>query len=209
VIGKKAGGCAVALWAKLHDHATKDSTDVGGWLTFKAGDAMHEAVQAALVAEEMAATGWVVVGVEKWATHRGLNGRIDLLLLHMETGQKLIVDIKSKNSNFFKWAKTKPADVLQVQFYMEAEDAEFGMILYVDREGKFDPIQREVDRADERVEKGLERISELQRAETQDDLPEWVEFCTGSDWQVRYCNLESCLCARREMGDTSEDDPEF
>jgi hypothetical protein len=209
VIGKKAGGCAVSLWGKIHDLPVKDSADLAGWLKFKGGDAFHKIIQDYIASTELADAGWFVAGIEKWVTHRGLNGRVDVILQHIETGQRCVVDIKSKDANFFKWAKTKPADVLQVQFYMEAENAEWGMILYVDREGKFEPIQRQVDRADDRVEIGRARLQELQDAGSLDDLPEWVEYCEGRDWQIRYCNLETCLCAARVTGGTDEDTPAF
>lgn len=209
------GDCARKLWAKLRDEP-QDPLTPGVQLMFKAGDMMHDQIAEWL--EEHMPDKWELVGVEERARENiePLRGRYDQLWENTETGEMMVVDVKSKRGGSFRYLKVdgpKPGDVLQVQAYMMSTHAQKGALLYVDREGQNWVLMFEVERDDETVQEAIDELVRIRDAAQAGDPVATLEPVLkrrdnkGPDsikvewpWQVEWCPLEECHCQARATG---------
>lgn len=166
-LGGDDGGCAHSLWKRVRNYPRAPET-LGQMLMFDNAHSLHE--RAAELMDLGLPKDWEIVEIEKSVAHKlpkGMKGRLDVKLRNKESGVTLIVDIKTVRGNAFKFLdKPKPAHVLQVQTYIWAENADGGLIVYLDREGQNAVLQFSVPRADDRVLDAMARTVRLISAET-------------------------------------------
>lgn len=209
-LGPDHAGCPVAWYLKMRDAPTKEM-NAGRILMTQAGDLLHDHM-ADLLKMALPMEGWRVLKVEKRTyLDTDLEGvtigaRLDVLIEHIATGIRAIIDVKTKRGNAFGYLdEPKYSDELQVQGYIKAEDADHGYLLYVDREGQNFCKDFFVPREDHRVDKALEILNEMNSA---DEPPETLTLGIsitenkGADsvylkkpWQIEWCDLETCACA--------------
>ena len=202
------GGCKKQLWAMMRDEPRKVSTP-GSDLMLAAGDRLHETIEQWLV--DHLKGDWKVTSIEKKVTVDGLAGRLDILLENAGEQIKCVADIKTKRGAAFRYLfNAKVPDKVQVQTYMKGEDADMGLLIYVDREGqnwiKIFPVHRD----DNRVHLVTEKIKEIKKkALTGDPVPGVEPILVrkenkGPDslsvkwpWQAEWCPLQHCYCKAR------------
>ena len=211
------GDCRLKLWAKLRDEPQEPLTS-GVELMFGIGDLVHDHLVTLL--RDHLPGDWEILGVEERVQVNGARGRYDLKL-GLPNGETMIVDFKTKRGGAFSYLDyegPKSPDVRQVQAYCMADDADRGMLVYVDREGQNFIRVYEVERDDELVKEDLATLIWVRGlAQKGSPLP-LEEFLTptlsradnkGKDslkltwpWQVDWCHLEDCLCRDRydDMG---------
>ena len=207
-LGPDFAGCQVAFWHKCRNAPVKE-TNAGRHLMTQAGDLLHDWVGDAMKMA-LPMQGWRVVCLEERVTlsHDGedIGSRLDILIEHMETGWRTVIDIKTKRGAAFGFLnEVKPADELQVQAYIKAKNADDGYVLYVDREGQNFVRAFHVERADERPEKAIEILKQIRDSETPPPclkLGISVTENKGADsvylkkpWQIEWCDLKVCACA--------------
>lgn len=206
-LGGDDGGCAHSLWKRVRNYPRAPET-LGQMLMFDNAHSLHE--RAAELMDLGLPKDWEIVEIEKSVAHKlpkGMKGRLDVKLRNKESGVTLIVDIKTVRGNAFKFLdKPKPAHVLQVQTYIWAENADGGLIVYLDREGQNAVLQFSVPRADDRVLDAMARTVRLISAETPPPIMEpKVTYKTyktvdallvvKSPWQCDWCPLRGISCA--------------
>ena len=151
-------GCPRALWLRLNG-ATKKQATTGKLFMFYQGRRLHDLL-AELITPHLDEE-WHIIKIEQPVSIHGLTGRYDYQMIN-KAGTKVIVDFKTIRGRAFNYLDgPKPAHVIQVQGYMAAEDAAYGIIWYVDREGQNASKQFIVERDDERVKNcalGLEEM---------------------------------------------------
>ena len=202
-LGPELDGCPVEFWMRCRDEPRK-KVSPGQMLMFKMGDLMEEYL-VGLLERHAEAHGWRVISSQESREAFGIRGRSDVTLEHIVTGVRIVVDIKTKRGNAFRYLnEPKPGNVLQVQHYVAAADAVGGVLLYADREGQNFVRQFDVPREDERPEKAVEALTELR------DNPIPPDFVPlrlkrrrnkGADsvyietpWQMEWCSLKTCAC---------------
>ncbi len=117
-----------------------------------------------------------------------VSGRTDSLLLI--DGKLCLVELKSANTNMFKFHLKEPKEqhVWQLQLYMYLTNVQDGIILYEDKntqEIKEFYIEYDHDLVEELVEK-IRYVNECVR---NGELPE--RESTPSEWKCRYCQYTS------------------
>lgn len=201
--------CALSWWGQMQGLSTRP-VSVGEAMMFDHGNRLHERLGQILV-EQLPRYGWFVVGVEKRVSYNSIYGTLDLLIEHARTGYRLVIDFKTKRGNAFKYLdEAKRDNVLQVQFYVEAADADGGMLLYVDREGQNFVKSFFVPRAKELVDEAIRQSYEFIDPEIFPEGPPPVGLTLerrqnkGPDsiylktpWQMDWCKLETCLCRQK------------
>jgi len=208
-LGPDHAGCQSAFWHKCRNAPTKD-VNAGRLLLMQAGDLLHDWMSDALKMA-LPQQGWRVVSVETKAhldhADESIGARLDVLIEHMESGHRSIIDVKTKRGNAFGYLdEVKPGDELQVQGYIKATDADDGWVLYVDREGQNFVRAFHVERADERPEMAIEILKAIRDA---DEPPPSLKLGLiikenkGPDsiylkkpWQIEWCDLQQCACAK-------------
>jgi len=202
-LGPEHDGCQLSWWEQVHGAPVKEPSN-GELLMFRQGDNLHEDLVILLMPSLMI-EGWEIEGVEEEARFYGVTGTYDLKIRHRETGTTVVIDFKTKRGNAFRYLdEPKSGDVLQVQFYVAAEIADYGVLLYVDREGQNFVRQFEVERDDERVCTAIDTMRSIWES---DEPPEPVGLKLsrrqnkGADsvylklpWQIEWCRLETCSC---------------
>lgn len=217
------GDCKRKLRAKLDDEPQKPLSP-GVELMFSTGDALHERISQWLY-EHMGDRGWELVEVETSASiniphsTEELRGRLDMLFerdVSKSRKMRVVVDVKTKRGGAFHYpplsqGKAKRPDELQVQAYMKSKDADFGLVLYVDREGQNFIVAAPVRRNDEAVGRAADILVGIKTAPV-DQIPliepkVKINKNKGPDsievewpWQVEYCNLDTCHCRENLVG---------
>jgi len=207
-LGPEFAGCQVAFWHKCRNAPTKD-VNAGRLLLLQAGDLLHDWMGDALKMA-LPIQGWRVVSIETrvYLDHddESIGSRLDILIEHMETGWRTVIDVKTKRGNAFGYlTEVKPGDELQVQGYIKAADADDGWVLYVDREGQNFVRAFYVEREDHRPEQAITILKGIRDAdEPPETLPLGISITEnkGADsvylkkpWQIEWCDLEKCACA--------------
>jgi len=207
-LGPEHAGCQTAFWYKCRNAPTKD-VNAGRLLLLQAGDLIHDWMGMAL-SRAVPAQGWRVISIEDrvYLDHddESIGSRLDVMIQHVETGWKTVIDVKTKRGNAFGYLdEVKPGDELQVQGYIKAADADDGWVLYVDREGQNFCRAFHVEREDHRPETAISILKEIRDADeppptlnlgikiTENKGPDSVSLKVP--WQITWCDLKSCACA--------------
>lgn len=203
VLGPDDGGhCKLQFWLSCRNAPRKKNTP-GELLMFKAGKLMEQWAGDTLK-KWLPMHGWEVIGEEVRARTENLSGRMDFLLRHVATGKKRVLEVKTKRGAAFGHLKTAAVNnVMQCQFYIKAEDADDGVVLYLDREGQNFARAFKVERDDKTIqwaEEELVRIrdgekpapmaAKLTRTENKGPDSVYLEL----PWQVAWCKLKTCEC---------------
>jgi hypothetical protein len=118
-----------------------------------------------------------------------------------------VVDIKTKRGGAFSYLnEAKPGNILQVQAYMKGENADFGSVLYVDREGQNFMREFDVPRADNRPEEAVRRLVSI-RDNPIPPAPVGLRIVRNTNkgpdsfrvelpWQIGWCDLVTCACKK-------------
>jgi hypothetical protein len=198
-------GCARQIKYRLEGAEKKDLT-VGEELRFDHGHRIHERV-VELLSDSLPTQGWDIAGEEVSVSDRlpdNLTGRLDFDLVGPE-GQHVVCDTKTARGRLFDYVEEpRLSHKRQLQVYMWAEDADYGIVLYVDREGSNAPQSFIVERDDERVN---ELLSKLKTIQDIDELPNILDPSLrrrenkGPDslyieqpWQCEYCPYKAITC---------------
>jgi len=219
-LGPDEGGCQVAWLKEINGAPPKEKSPGVAWM-FANGDAVHESI-VILLTQSLPFHGWAVTSVEKRAVYKHytqkpallgqpigpetIGARSDIIITHLETKIKVVIDVKSKRGNAFKYLfEPQPSDVEQLRLYLAAEGAAYGILLYADREGQNGFKAFRIERDDAGVTKAVQHLMDLRagliepvppriRANiTQNKGPDsvYIKF----PWQVEWCKLEHCVCA--------------
>jgi hypothetical protein len=201
--------CARQLKMRLNGVDQRKHKD-GELLMFDQGQAMH--VRLSQLIEKglkLAGDRWIIAFTELGSTD-GLPGDIEGTLdvqLYGPNGENGIIDYKTVRSGAFRWlTKVKEANKLQVQAYMMAHDADFGIVVYVDREGSNFARQFVVQRDDEAVILAQQEVEALRASAT---LPPVITADYGAlretktkglavpveqPWQCTWCRYHESHC---------------
>jgi len=190
------GKCPRQLWLRLQG-AEKQPLHPGQMLMFAAGHRLHAAcVEWLRVGLE---GGWEVQDAERDLSDilpEGITGTCDCVL-YGPNGEVVVVDFKTVRGNAFRFLDNpKPANVLQLQTYCYALDADYGKLLYVDREGQNFAKEFTVDRDDEAVERAVEvakRTKALQAPPPVLD-PTLKKGKPTLPWQCSWCDYADMSC---------------
>lgn len=213
-LGPELDGCTLSFWLKCKDEPRRDKT-AGELLMLSIGNTTHDFI-ADLISKAVQPYGWTVESVEKRVTleveidgdtTESVGSRLDIKLKHGETGATHVIDIKTKRGGAFRFLLDgKPGDYLQVQAYMKGEDADFGSLLYVDREGQNFVREFNVPRSDHRPEEAIKRLVAIRDNPTPPDPVELRlerKENKGPDsvyikmpWQIEWCDLLTCACKK-------------
>ena len=190
--------------------AKRRDKDPGHLLMLKVGELVHEYI-AGMIGDAVEPYGWDVTGVEKHVELTEgsvtIGGSLDIELTRRSDGYVLIVDVKTKRGNAFKYLdEPKPGNEIQVQSYVAANDADAGGLLYTDREGQNFMRWFPVARDDSRPRKAIRMLDQIRNS---DEPPDPVGLTVvrkelkGPDsvylnesWHIGWCDLEECLCAK-------------
>jgi hypothetical protein len=211
------GKCPRQLWLRTHS-ALRAAPTLGKALMFDHGKGIHSRI-VPMLERGLKGTGWRLAHVE--LSLKGLlpdidSGRLDTVLYGPD-GQVLVLDFKTVRGAAFRYlTDPKPKDILQVQTYALAFDADGGVLLYIDREGQNGAKQFDVVRDDEAVERATLVAREIVGRESPPDLlrptleirankgPDAVYL--NEPWQCRYCDYRDVACdgalpkALRDLG---------
>jgi len=196
-------GCLRQVWYRINGYPRKENTPGKLWM-FKQGHRIHELVPELLELP----TGWRPFDVEIKTGLDGITGRYDLKLV--KTGGDgpwitVIADFKTVRGNAFRYLdKPKPSHVAQLQGYLLSENADYGILLYIDREGQNGFLQFRVDRDDEGTKERCEILNALRGYSHPTRLPEpnvrlrenkndWAIY-VSSPWFCEYCDYRDISC---------------
>jgi hypothetical protein len=209
-IGEK---CPRQLWLRLQGAEKKPHTS-GQLLMFDHGNRIHERLVEIIRVNLNG--GWQIQAVEKRVELGVFTGRYDTRLWNSTEGWEIIVDFKSIRGRAFSYLEeAKPANVLQVQAYIMAADADGGLVFYVDREGQNQCKQFYVARDDERVSNAM--VDAVRLAKGQDPGILEPKLVIGKNkgpdsvkltmpWNCNYCDYLDVSCPgalkkkHRELG---------
>lgn len=155
-------GCKRQLFHKLAADERKDKT-VGELLLFRFGDRIHEDV--AEMIDEYVPGDWTVLGTEVYGNEiEGVVSRSDILLESPE-GDEVVVEVKTSRGRAFSY-RNGPEDVreahkLQAQTNCLATGSDYGVLLYIDREGSNAPQSYIIEPDHDRVLSIVEELEEL------------------------------------------------
>lgn len=207
-LGHEKDGCQRAYWL-MANGAERTPRTPGRSLMTNAGKLIHDYLPDLLGRALMFDSDWVVDGIEVPVEYEVdgivVRGTYDVKLRNVVTGQTCIVDFKTKRGGAFRYlTEPKPGNKLQVQCYVEAEDADFGHLLYVDREGQNFMVEFGVERDTVAVKNA---VHELDRIRHLTDPPPVIPLKLerkknkGPDslylklpWQIDWCDLKECAC---------------
>jgi hypothetical protein len=201
--------CARQLKMRLNGVDSRDHT-AGELLMFDQGHAIH--VRLSQLIErgfKLAKSGWIIAYTELGSTDNlpgDIEGTLDVML-YGPNGEKAIVDYKTVRGGAFRWlTKVKEANKLQVQAYMMAHDADFGLVVYVDREGSNFARQYVVQRDDDAVLLAQQEVEAIRASTT---LPPVITADYGTlrptkkkgdavpvaqPWQCTWCRYHTSHC---------------
>lgn len=196
------GHCRLQFWLACRNAPRKESTP-GELLMFKAGKLMEQWVGPALK-KWLPMYGWEVIDEERRVRSANVSGRMDFLLRHVATGKKRVLEVKTKRGAAFGHLKVAAGNnVLQCQFYVKHEDADDGMLIYIDREGQNFVKTFMVKRDDATVAWAEGELVKLRDGEKPPPMAVKLTRTVnkGPDsvylehpWQVKWCHLQQCEC---------------
>lgn len=199
--------CARSVVKRVRGEDRKEST-IGKMFMFDHGHRIHERVTD-LIREPLLKQGWEIIGVETPVNEflpEWMRGTLDLEL-RGPNGEKVIVDYKtSRGRNFDYLNKPKAGNVIQLRGYMMVTDADYGMLLYLDREGQSTPVPFVVERDDAQVLAGMEYLKQLNELPADKEParmrpkvklsknkgPDGVKLTLP--WQCSYCDFLDVSC---------------
>lgn len=195
-LGTVIDGCPRQLWLRLNG-AKSRTLRLGELLMFDAGQRIHDRM-----VEALQLGGCSVIDSELETGYMGLTGRYDAKLdIH---GHITIADFKTMRGAAFKHLPgPKPSHVAQVRGYLAAEDADAGLIIYIDREGQNGIRVFDVSRDDEEVDSMVMKLKAIQGDERPPvlkpllDLIERKNFKTvyvRQPWNCDYCRYIDVSC---------------
>ena len=203
-------GCPLEAWA-LHKHYARRELSSGQCFMFENAHSMHQRV-CEMIKSVGRLSPWKVVAIEKPCAYEvdgvAVYGTADLVIEDNE-GNMLVADVKTRRGNAFSHLfEARPGDVLQVQAYMRALDANRGGVIYVDREGQNASRWFVVERDDAAVGDATRKLRDILK-----DIPKPLKplpirkELKGPDslwikrpWKMDYCSLEECLCIAANPG---------
>lgn len=194
--------CHRALWLRYYDYE-KQERNAGTKLMFLQGDRLHS------MAAELLDKGlneWDITGIETNISEGlpdGITGRTDLI---MDNGiQSMIVDFKTVRGNAFNYLhEPKESHKLQVRTYMYATGADYGAVLYVDREGQNFARQFFVEENHLQVENAINQAKNIidmdkppqkmtPKIKTRENKGDDAVYCE-MPWQCQYCDYLDVSC---------------
>lgn len=197
--------CARQLWLRLRGADRKQPTP-GDMLMWEHGHRLH-VMLTDLLSQGFTLLGWdwTIVDVERELRLDDAGdviGRLDVEL-RGPNGEQVILDYKTKRGRAFSYLDAaKPSNMLQVQTYARTRDADYSIVLYVDREGTNFARQFVVHRDDEGVElamKDAKDIALLALAGTREppvhpydytlrELKKGESVMLKQPWQCEWCS---------------------
>jgi hypothetical protein len=204
-------GCLRQVWLRLHGAEGKKDGP-GKELMFEHAHRIHEMMVEVL---EHLGEEWEVSKVESpidgLFAQEQADGRLDVLLTHRPSGVRLVYDTKTVRGAAFRWMSeveeigfpwvhAKPGHQLQVQAYARAEQADGGLIVYVDREGQNWLRLALVPRDDEAVEVAAAALQEAALAEEAPPVLAMKEKLVRGKralkmpWQCEWCQYLDISC---------------
>jgi hypothetical protein len=201
--------CARQLKMRLNGVDQRKHTD-GELLMFDQGQAIHERLSQLIESGfKLVKSGWIIAYTELPSSDNlpgDIEGTLDVML-YGPNGEKVIVDYKTLRGGAFRWlTRVKEANKLQIQSYMMAHDADFGIVVYVDREGSNFARQFVVQRDDEAVILAQREVEALRASAT---LPPVITADYGAlretkkkglavpvaqPWQCTWCRYHVSHC---------------
>lgn len=190
--------CPRQLWLRLRG-APRAADSNGKRLMFRKAGEIHKLL-AGWMQEKLGEStdgDWIVVEVEELVENEG-TGRLDVLISHRD-GTRVVVDFKSMRGAAFRYLDgAKPSHVIQVQDYIRAKGAVYGLIVYTDREGQNGQRQYVVERNDTAVVAGWEVLKAVQASEKPAPKIPPKKGKTGKPdelpWQCEYCPYLGGAC---------------
>lgn len=155
-----------------------------------------------------------IIGVEESVTEQltaklgfKITGRYDCLVTD-PAGKKVVVDFKTVRGVAMRFLieKPKPTHQIQIQAYLFATDADYGILLYIDREGQNGFKEFRVERDDAAV---IAAANKLRAAVDADEAPPILEpkitqlktkTKIERPWQCEYCRFCSHSCPGADVG---------
>lgn len=199
------GKCPRQLWLRLSGAEKKPPT-AGQMLMFRQGSRMHEYIIPYLEAglQALGEGDWHIEAIEEGVLLPGPTyGRFDARLTNGQN--KIIVDFKTLRGRAFSYLQEpKPMHVLQVQGYIAGDDADGGLLFYLDREGQNQARQFYVQRDDERIREAIKYCMDIAKSETppaylqpkvkvgKNKGPDSVKL--ELPWQCSYCEYLDVAC---------------
>lgn len=204
--------CSRQFWLRLKGEE-KTPPGIGQMMMFDNGHGIHERLVAKL--KKGLPEGWTVAAVEgETGAKLGIKGHFDVKLRGPK-GQVVIVDFKTTRSNAFKFEDGLPklANVYQIQGYGYEENADAMILLYVDRDGSNTPIQKVIERDDERVLASAEYIKKVAASPVPPEKMLPVinikenkgpnSVVASLPWQCKYCDFYGISCSGPMLKDDS------
>lgn len=196
--------CPKALWLRIRG-AEKKELKPGQKLMFQQGNNLHE--MAVKLLREGLSDEWLIddeVSLDL-VLPDGITGRTDCLLRNKKTHKVVIIDFKTLRGNAFNYLDSpKASNVLQVQTYMMATDADKGYLLYIDREGQNFARQFEVKRDDKAVLKAIDKAKTIATHEVPPPVlrpsiktrenKNSTAIYIKEPWQCSYCDFRDISC---------------
>ena len=200
--------CPRQLWYRLRGRRQEPMTD-GKRLMFSQGNRIEELAISALK------TQGVVESAKVNVSDLCITGETDVLLKDPETGELVIVDVKTRRGNAFRFNNlVKPAEKMQVIGYaIKLENRpgcpmiHRGAILEIDREGQNFARVFEFDIRQKEYSEYKEAYSEILYIQDSKEPPAGLKPTLirkenkGQDslklnipWQCRYCNYAKTCC---------------
>lgn len=199
-------GCQRQVWLRVRGAEGRLATP-GELLMFRKANAIHE-MMSGLLKERLPLDnpGWVVEAIEEAdAEHYG-EARLDVLLKHVSTGERWILDFKSKRGRAFEMGKvfTRRAE-WQVRDYARRWDTRGAILLATDREGSNFCRQMVVERDDHGVGALWEQLYamarspepppvELPKVSKHETKTKGIAVKVDLPWTCSYCMFRGISC---------------
>jgi hypothetical protein len=135
VSSSRVGGCPRQVYHESIDPIQEQMTIGPKAGAILSGRALHTWAEEAIT-KEILPMGKATTEVLFWDRKNRLSGSIDLYFVSRE-GLRIVVDVKTKSRNGYKWALSHDLDrnhTMQIQAYMLHKDADIGYLLYLDRD---------------------------------------------------------------------------
>jgi hypothetical protein len=195
-------GCLRQVYLRLQG-AEKAKRHAGIQFMFNQGHAIHERIVSIMNLPKE----WKLIGTEiecRFPIFK-MVGACDMLLQNEETGERVVVDFKTVRGNAFNYLDSpKPGNVAQVQGYIEAFDASYGKLLYIDREGQNGFREFDVQRDRQTV---IERANTLYKMALSEEAPDILSpdiklrenkssyaIYIKQPWCCDYCDYADISC---------------
>jgi len=204
--------CQRQLWHRLNG-ADSNPLKAGQLLMFQQGSSLEEQI-VELLKKSLPYYFKVVATQMDVSLGSPLNGRLDILVADMNSGEMEVIDVKTVRGGAFRYRdEIKETDKFQVAGYIYAlrkmmfADITKGCILQVDREGQNFTRHYHFDFHHELQQEIESTITELGWIAESDDPPEYhpikitVNENKGDDsikaelpWQCNYCQYRNISC---------------